>query len=87
MDDYTRDPAVGPLPLGHKPTGWLPDAQLGDGPKNGRSEHATLRRATVNGVRLYNAGESHASHDRFVSLWLNARSSHYRDTVWRGGDS
>jgi hypothetical protein len=60
MDDHTRDPSVGP-PAGD-PTGWRPD---------GRWEHATLRRATVHGVRLYNAGEFHDSHDCFEDEWYN----------------
>ena len=60
MDDHTRDPSVGP-PLGD-PTGWRDD---------GRWEHATLRRAVVHGVRLYNAGEYHESHDCFEDEWYN----------------
>jgi len=34
-------------------------------------EHATLRRAVVHGVRLYNAGEYHGSHDCFEAEWYN----------------
>jgi predicted metal-dependent hydrolase len=60
MDDHTRDPSVGP-PAGD-PTGWRDD---------GRWEHATLRRATVHGVRLYNAGEYHEAHDCFEDEWYN----------------
>ncbi|MFC6835309.1 DUF309 domain-containing protein [Halomarina ordinaria] len=60
MDDHTRDPSVAP-PEGD-PTGWRAD---------GRWEHATLRRATVHGVRLYNSGEYHASHDCFEDEWYN----------------
>jgi hypothetical protein len=61
MDDHTRDPSVGP-PAGDNPTGWRSD---------GRWEHATLRRAVVHGVRLYNAGEFHESHDCFEDEWYN----------------
>ncbi|MFT4883682.1 MAG: putative metal-dependent hydrolase [Natronomonas sp.] len=60
MDDHTRDPTVGP-PDG-EPTGWRTD---------GRWEHATLRRATEHGVRLFNAGEYHESHDCFEAEWYN----------------
>jgi len=60
MDEHTRDPSVAP-PAGD-PTGWRDD---------GRWEHATLRRATVHGVRLYNAGEYHESHDCFEDEWYN----------------
>jgi len=34
-------------------------------------EHATLRRAVVEGVGLYNAGAYHESHDRFEREWYN----------------
>jgi hypothetical protein len=61
MDDHTRDPSVAP-PLGN-PTGWHRDRR--------QWEHATLRRATEHGVRLYNAGEYHASHDCFEDEWYN----------------
>ena len=61
MDDHTRDPEVGP-PLGD-PTGWRDD---------GRWEHATLRRATVHGVRLYNAGEYHESFENVCPSVNNA---------------
>lgn len=60
MDEHTRDPSVGP-PLGN-PTGWRTDSQW---------EHATLRRAVIHGVRLYNEGEYHASHDCFEDEWYN----------------
>ncbi len=60
MDDHTRDPSV-PAPKGD-PTGWRTD---------GRWEHATLRRATDHGVRLFNAGEYHESHDCFEDEWYN----------------
>ncbi|RBI64043.1 DUF309 domain-containing protein [halophilic archaeon] len=62
MDDHTRDPSVGP-PISGNPTGWLPG--------EGRWEHDTLRQATVHGVRLYNAGEFHESHDCFEDEWYN----------------
>jgi hypothetical protein len=60
MDDHTRDPSVAP-PLGN-PTGWREDR---------RWEHATLRRATEHGVRLFNSGSYHASHDCFEDEWYN----------------
>jgi hypothetical protein len=62
MDDHTSDGTVGP-PARGTPTGWLPSA--------GRWEHDTLRRATVHGVRLFNAGEFHESHDCFEIEWYN----------------
>ncbi|MFB6296727.1 MAG: DUF309 domain-containing protein [Halobacteriales archaeon] len=62
MADHTRDDTVAP-PSSGTPTGWLPDA--------GRWEHGTLRRATVHGVRLYNAGAFHESHDCFEVEWYN----------------
>jgi predicted metal-dependent hydrolase len=63
MDDHTRDPTVGPPPAGQSPTGWLPDKELW--------EHGTLRRAVLHGVRLYNSGEFHESHDCFEDEWYN----------------
>lgn len=63
MDEHTRDPSVGPPPASRAPTGWLPD--------EGRWEHGTLRRATVHGVRLFNSGEFHESHDCFEAEWYN----------------
>ncbi len=60
MDDHTRDPGVAP-PLGN-PTGWRPD---------GRWEHATLRKAVEHGIRLFNAGDYHESHDCFEHEWYN----------------
>ncbi|WP_418280155.1 DUF309 domain-containing protein [Halorubrum sp. DTA98] len=76
MDDHTRDPGVAP-PLGD-PTGW----HSGDGATSDESgadarvgggywEHATLRRATEHGVRLFNAGEYHEAHDCFEDEWYN----------------
>ncbi|QLD87868.1 DUF309 domain-containing protein [Natronomonas salina] len=60
MDEHTRDPSVDP-PRGD-PTGWRDDGQW---------EHATLRRATEHGVRLFNSGEFHESHDCFEHEWYN----------------
>lgn len=62
MDDHTSDGTVRPPSVG-KPTGWYPD--------RGRWEHDTLRRATVHGIRLYNAGAYHESHDCFEAEWYN----------------
>lgn len=62
MDEHTRDGSVDPPAVGD-PTGWDPD--------HGRWEHATLRRAVVHGVRLYNSGDFHESHDCFESEWYN----------------
>ena len=61
MDDHTRDPTVAP-PAG-SPTGWHPE--------RGEWEHATLRRALVHGVALYNSGDFHESHDCFEDEWYN----------------
>jgi len=61
VDEHTRDDSVGP-PAGD-PTGWNAGER--------RWEHATLRRATVHGVRLYNAGAYHESHDCFEDEWYN----------------
>lgn len=65
MDDHTRDATVGP-PRGD-PTGRRAD---------GRWEHATLRKATEHGVRLYNAGDFHESHDCFENVWSSANESY-----------
>ena len=80
MDEHTRDPGVAP-PLGN-PTGWHAaeqrDGETGptEGPADaalagGYWEHATLRRATEHGVRLFNAGDYHESHDCFEDEWYN----------------
>ena len=66
MDEHTRDASVGP-PRGN-PTGWTPSTTPGE---EGTWEHATLRRATEHGVRLYNGGEFHESHDCFEHEWYN----------------
>ncbi|MFB6085889.1 MAG: DUF309 domain-containing protein [Halodesulfurarchaeum sp.] len=63
MDEHTRDPSVEPPPSGRNPPGWLPGEV--------RWEHDTLRRATIHGVRLVNAGEYHAAHDCFEDEWFN----------------
>ncbi|MFB6113222.1 MAG: DUF309 domain-containing protein [Halodesulfurarchaeum sp.] len=63
MDEHTRDSSVDPPPLGRSPTGWLPEED--------RWEHDTLRRAVVHGVRLFNAGDFHESHDCFEDEWFN----------------
>jgi hypothetical protein len=65
MDNHTRDYTVGP-PTSGDPTGWQADR----GASNGW-EHGTLRRAVVHGVRLYNAGAFHESHDCFEDEWYN----------------
>ena len=65
MDDHTRDHGVGP-PISGNPTGWAADRAVSNG-----WEHGTLRRAVVHGVRLYNSGEYHESHDCFEDEWYN----------------
>jgi len=62
MDDHTHDPTVAP-PLAGEPTGWNPET--------GHWDHGTLRMATLYGVRFFNAGEFHASHDCFEDEWYN----------------
>ncbi|UIO98541.1 DUF309 domain-containing protein [Halobaculum sp. CBA1158] len=61
MDEHTRDPGVAP-PLGN-PTGWRSEQRVW--------EHATLRRAVEHGVRLFNDGAFHESHDCFEDEWYN----------------
>jgi predicted metal-dependent hydrolase len=61
MDEHTNDPSV-PAPPG-EPSGWDPERE--------RWEHATLRRAVVHGVRLYNDGAYHEAHDCFEDEWYN----------------
>ena len=65
MNDHTRDPTVGP-PISGNPTGWRQDRGVSNG-----WEHGTLRRAVIHGVRLYNSGAFHESHDCFESEWYN----------------
>ena len=62
MDEHTNDPTVKP-PRRGTPSGWDSESNTW--------EHATLRRAVVHGVRLYNAGEFHESHDCFEAEWYN----------------
>ena len=62
MDEHTRDDTIGPAAAGN-PVGWDASAN--------RWEHGTLRRATVHGVRLYNSGAYHESHDCFEAEWYN----------------
>lgn len=63
MDDHTYDTDASIAPATGDPTGWLSEQE--------RWEHGTLRRATIHGVRLYNAGEFHESHDCFEAEWYN----------------
>ncbi|MFP9060553.1 DUF309 domain-containing protein [Natrialbaceae archaeon A-chndr2] len=63
MDDHTHDPSVGPPPASREPTGW--------NRVENRWEHGTLRRATIHGVRLFNGGAYHESHDCFEDEWYN----------------
>ncbi|MEF8853525.1 MAG: DUF309 domain-containing protein [Haloarculaceae archaeon] len=65
MDEHTTNYTVAP-PISGNPTGWDEDR----GESNGW-EHGTLRQAVVHGVRLYNAGEFHESHDCFEAEWYN----------------
>ncbi|MCQ4333166.1 DUF309 domain-containing protein [Natronomonas sp. F2-12] len=62
MDEHTDDPTVEP-PQSGTPTGWNPDSETW--------KQATLRRAAIHGVRLYNAGAFHESHDCFETEWYN----------------
>jgi len=75
MDDHTRDPSVGPPPNGREPTGWRDDD---------RWEHATLRRATEHGVRLYNARAYHEAHDCFEDEWFNYGSGRVESAFLHG---
>jgi uncharacterized protein len=65
MSDHTRDHTVAP-PTAGSPTGWKRER----GESNGW-EHGTLRRAVVHGVRLFNDGAFHESHDCFELEWYN----------------
>ncbi|GAA0454905.1 DUF309 domain-containing protein [Halococcus dombrowskii] len=87
MDDHTRDPSVGP-PRGN-PAGWHPAGTVaGDGERDGVAggqwEHATLRRALDHGVRLYNSGEFHDSHDCFEAEWYNYGSGNTESKFLHG---
>jgi len=70
MDEHTRDHGVG-SPTSGDPAGWCADR----GPSNGW-EHGTLRRAVVHGVRLFNSGKYHESHDCFEKVWLDVNGSY-----------
>lgn len=59
MDDHTNDESV-PPPTGN-PRGW--------DPASATWEHATLRRALNHGLRLFNDGAYHESHDCFEDEW------------------
>jgi predicted metal-dependent hydrolase len=61
VTEHTDDPSVAPPP--GDPTGWDSAA--------GSWEHATLRRAVVEGVELFNRGEYHPAHDCFEDEWYN----------------
>ncbi|MFT4946374.1 MAG: putative metal-dependent hydrolase [Natronomonas sp.] len=61
MDEHTNASGVDP-PAEDVP-GWLPEQS--------RWEHATLRRATVHGIALFNDGAYHESHDCFEAEWYN----------------
>ena len=65
MTDHTRDDSISP-PIGTNPTGWSERGLTSNG-----WEHGTLRRAVIHGVRLYNSGEFHESHDCFEAEWYN----------------
>lgn len=62
VTDHTQDAVVDPPTTGN-PTGWNASSTSW--------EHPTLRRAVVHGVRLYNAGAFHESHDCFEAEWYN----------------
>lgn len=62
MSDHTQNATVAPPPRGN-PTGWHET--------EGRWIHPTLREAVVHGVRLYNDGAFHESHDCFEAEWYN----------------
>ena len=75
MNDHTDDSTVEP-PQSGTPTGWDPDTEAW--------EHATLRRATVHGVRLYNAGAFHEAHDCFETEWYNYGRGHTESAFLHG---
>jgi predicted metal-dependent hydrolase len=78
VDEHTRDFDVAP-PVTGDPTGWCADR----GASNGW-EHGTLRRAVVHGVRLYNDGAFHESHDCFESEWYNYGSGRTESAFLHG---
>ncbi|WP_436901130.1 DUF309 domain-containing protein [Halovenus halobia] len=61
MDDHTNAEGVDSPP--EAVPGWLAEED--------RWEHATLRRATVHGIALFNDGAYHESHDCFEDEWYN----------------
>ncbi len=63
MEEHTNDPSVAAPPDGRSPPGWDCTRECW--------EHATLRRATVHGVRLFNDRAYHESHDCFELEWYN----------------
>lgn len=65
MDDHTLDADVAP-PASGDPAGWSAERARSNG-----WEHGTLRRAVIHGVRLYNSGAFHESHDCFEAEWYN----------------
>jgi hypothetical protein len=70
VDDHTSADGVAP-PRG-SPTGWDADRRWWT--------HTTLRRATVHGVRLYNSGAYHDSHDCFENTWSSVNKSYRQGT-------
>jgi hypothetical protein len=65
LDEHTRDDTVAP-PTAGQPSGWQATRYESNG-----WEHGTLRRAVIHGVRLFNSGEFHESHDCFEDEWYN----------------
>ncbi|SNR50151.1 DUF309 domain-containing protein [Halorubrum vacuolatum] len=61
------DPSADTSETPSEGSGSPPDAVLA----GGYWEHATLRRATEHGIRLFNAGAFHESHDCFEDEWYN----------------
>ncbi len=75
MSDHTKDSTVKP-PASGNPTGWNQETQ--------EWEHATLRKAVIHGVRLYNSGEFHESHDCFEAEWYNYGSGNTESAFLHG---
>lgn len=69
MDDHTRDPNVDPPAADTDPTGWCED---------GRWKHETLRRAVGHGVRLYDGGAFHETHDCFENVCSSVNTSYHQ---------
>ncbi|MFC6904182.1 DUF309 domain-containing protein [Halalkalicoccus tibetensis] len=78
MDEHTRDDTVGP-PISGDPAGWDAERARSNG-----WEHGTLRRATLHGVRLFNSGEYHESHDCFEDEWYNYGSGNVESKFLHG---